>query len=153
MPKRRRQRRGKEVVRTIVCIDKELLLAVLQEQIKGDEVEIKQAVKNGLYGEVLRLQGRRQGLVDLQAQICHNDLLSSIPEKKRKKHIAPFSVGTVSTPGRYSREVASPPSDPLPPPGFNRWLSPMFCEHANETPQGCSCPPNCSCRQRMCRER
>lgn len=30
-------------------------------------------------------------------------------------------------------------------------VSSMFCEHANECPSLCRCPPECSCRETMCR--
>lgn len=31
--------------------------------------------------------------------------------------------------------------------------SPMFCEHANESPAQCTCPPNCYCKLNSCRFR
>lgn len=31
--------------------------------------------------------------------------------------------------------------------------SPMFCEHANENPNICKCPPNCYCKKYTCKNR
>jgi len=31
--------------------------------------------------------------------------------------------------------------------------SPLYCEHANEVPQTCPCPPDCYCKDHTCKER
>lgn len=36
-------------------------------------------------------------------------------------------------------------------PGESEFLSPVFCEHANESGARCRCPPNCYCMANTCR--
>jgi hypothetical protein len=31
--------------------------------------------------------------------------------------------------------------------------APVFCEHANENPAICRCPPDCYCQTRTCKDR
>jgi len=40
-----------------------------------------------------------------------------------------------------------PPEDP---PEVGMFGSPLFCEHANECPNICPCPPRCYCKAYSC---
>ena len=37
--------------------------------------------------------------------------------------------------------------------GKSKYTSPIFCSHANECPAECPCPPNCSCKKYMCKDK
>jgi hypothetical protein len=70
-----------------------------------------------------------------------------------------FRGMVATTTGRFKSDEApdilphmSRRTDTVPPEPPNT-LSPVFCEHANEVPQTCPCPPNCYCKNHTCKNR
>jgi hypothetical protein len=58
------------------------------------------------------------------------------------EHPEAFEVGLFTVPKRPSRsKKAAAESD---------HRRAMFCEHANEVPQACPCPPSCYCKDHTC---
>lgn len=123
-------------------IYKDLLMAVLETQVREAEIDIKIAARQGRYQDAIRAQGKKAAMELLALRVLHNDLVSLCSERQRKKY--DLSIPPL-------RSVGDLVGDLPPPRGFNKWLSPALCNHANECPTSiCDCPPNCSCRQRMC---
>lgn len=92
-----------------------------------------------------------------QVQLLEVSTLSD-REKKFIEHLPPFNPPVEFNPGAFGAGGGKPSKEPALGNPHLRYresghatLPQWLCNHANENPNICDCPPNCSCRIDMCK--